>query len=46
MPSKVISLCWLLALLPTIPLWADTTIEDDMAMGCTCYYPLNNVTHF
>ena len=45
-PSKVISLCWLLALLPTIPLWTDTTIKDDMAMGCTCYYPLNNVTHF
>jgi hypothetical protein len=49
--SKSIAVCWLLALVPTIPLWFDSTIEKDCDWTAgpdgksifRCFFPLNNV---
>ena len=39
--------CWCLAILPSGPLWLDTSLQADIEGGCTCYFPLNNVSiHF
>jgi len=40
----VIAICWVVALVPTIPLWFDETIEDLMTgeKNCKCFFPLQN----
>ena len=40
---KFILLCWLAALINTLPLWFDTTIEKDLEDGCKCFFALRNV---
>ena len=42
--SKSIAACWALALLPTLPLWFDSTMAEDWDNGCKCYFPLRNVS--
>ena len=46
--SMAISACWALDLVPTIPIWFDTTLAEDWGNGCKCYFPLRNVSchHF
>lgn len=40
----VIAICWVVALVPTIPLWFDETIEELMTgeKNCKCFFPLQN----
>ena len=44
--SRMILVCWALALLPTVPLWFDSTIAADWEgkENCKCFMPLNNVS--
>ena len=44
--SRMILVCWALAVLPTVPLWFDTTIAADWQGkdNCKCFMPLNNVS--
>jgi len=49
---RSVAICWLLALVPTGPLWFDTTIAEDWSTGqngteeyrtdCFCYFPISN----
>ena len=43
--SRGILACWVLALVPGLPMWGDTTIERAWRgrAHCTCYFPLDNV---
>ena len=47
--ALLIGLCWLMAIVPTVPLWFDTTLIDAWELGekegidCMCFYPLENV---
>lgn len=42
--SRLILVCWALAVLPTVPLWFDTTIAANWEGkdNCKCFMPLNN----
>ena len=45
----LIGLCWLMAIVPTVPLWFDKTILEawergaELGLACKCWYPLENV---
>jgi len=39
---RAILSCWAFTLVPGLPLWFDQTIAEDMASGCSCYFPLRN----
>lgn len=46
--SMLIGLCWLMAIVPTVPLWFDKTILEawergaELGLACKCWYPLEN----
>jgi len=44
---RSVSACWLAALVPTVPLWFDKTIEEDWAFGedCKCFFPISNTIY-
>ena len=44
--SPAIGVCWLGALVPTIPLWFDTTLHEAWKGRdhCKCFHPLDNVS--
>ena len=44
--SPAIGVCWLGAILPTIPLWFDTTLHEAWQGrdDCKCFHPLDNVS--
>lgn len=42
---RSILLCWVMALIPTVPLWFDQTTADAWQdrTDCKCFYPISNV---
>ena len=43
---RSILLCWVMALIPTVPLWFDQTTADAWQdrTDCKCFYPISNVS--
>jgi len=41
---RSVAICWIAALVPTVPLWFDTTIAEDWSGGtdCKCFFPISN----
>jgi len=41
---RSVAVCWIAALVPTVPLWFDTTIAETWSRGtdCKCFFPVSN----